>query len=349
MMIVGIYDPYFPILGGAEMYVLAIAKCLEGSYKIYLFANDSSLVSKAFNKFGIKLDNVEVKPWIINRKERNNLLKDLDLFFYVTDGSIFYSPAKKNYLIIQTPFHIPQKNITNKLKLLSWKEIICYSDFMERFIQKQLGKKAEVLFVPIDNVESKISNKKNVILSVGRFFPHLHNKKQLEMIMIFRKLVKDGFRDVQLILVGSIDPGAEEYFNKVKKAAEGLPVDLVTDADHKKLTEYYSQAKIYWHATGYGENLEIHPEKAEAFGVTTLEATNYGCVPVVFAGGGQTEIVTDGFNGFIWKNSEQLKKYTTEILKNEKLREKLSAQAVKSSKEYSIDKFCERLQEIINK
>lgn len=275
-------------------------------------------------------------------------MMQIDLMFYVTDGSLFFSRAKKNILIIQSPAHIPGNSLTNQLKFLSWQKVVCYSEFVADIIKKKLGRRVEVLFVPISSVASLPTRKKNFILSVGRFFPHLHNKKQKEMVELFGKMVKRGLKNMELCLVGSVDPGGEDYLAEVKRTAAGLPVRILTDITHTELQRLYTDAKVYWHAAGFGEDLEKHPEKAEHFGVSTVEAQAYGAVPVVFAGGGQTEIVNNGHNGFVWRNSEELLKYTKELLSNEALRSRIAHNAQTSANQYTQDKFCDRLHEILN-
>ncbi len=343
----GIYDPYLHILGGAEKYIFTIALCLASDYEITLFTDKKDLISQAERKFGINLLELNIKSWTNDRSQRINHLKHLDMFLYVTDGSLFYSPAKCNLLLIQTPLHIPTNNLFNKIKLWRWQKIICYSQFMAKIISKRLNRYPDVLFVPIQKIPKKHFQKKNLILSVGRFFPNLHNKKQLELVYIFKGMVSQGLKNTELVLVGSVDPGGESYLDKVKQEALGFPIKIITDAGFEKLQKLYQEAKIYWHGTGYGENLELYPEKAEHFGVATVEAMQYGAVPVVFAGGGQTEIVENNVNGILWNNSAELVNQTNKLLKNEKHWKLLSETAIITSQKYSQDKFCQKLREII--
>src|SRR3989344_3628583 len=104
---IGIYDPYFHILGGAERYVLSIAHCLKANSQISLFTKDDSLLATATQKFGIETGYIHRYEWPVGKSNRIKQLARFDLFFYVTDGSIFISPARKNILIIQSPAHIP--------------------------------------------------------------------------------------------------------------------------------------------------------------------------------------------------------------------------------------------------
>jgi glycosyltransferase involved in cell wall biosynthesis len=237
--------------------------------------------------------------------------------------------------------------LLNKIKLWRWQKIICYSQFMAGIIKSKLKRQPEVLFVPVRDVKLFKIKKRNLILSVGRFFPNLHNKKQLELVYIFKGMVSNGLKNTELVLIGSVDPGGEGYLEKIKQEITGFPIKIITDAGFDKLQKLYQEAKIYWHGTGYGENLELHPEKAEHFGVVTIEAMQHGAVPVVFAGGGQTEIVQNDINGILWKNSQGLINGTKKLLHDEKYWKDLSEAAITKSQEYSQDRFCQKLKEII--
>jgi glycosyltransferase involved in cell wall biosynthesis len=343
MKTVGLYDPYLPILGGAERYILTIAACLKKDYKTIVYTENERLLSHAQQKFGIDISGIECRPWPANSSSRQKELADLDLFFYITDGSIFSSPARKNVLIIQTPLHIPKHNLLNRYKLRSLKSLICYSDFMAKLIHQKLKRSAEVLFVPVEETAYPSIKREKMIISVGRFFTHLHNKKQLEMVAAFKQLIAMADSDLKLYLVGSVDPGSEAYLKQVEEAAHGYRIRILTHASYADLSQLYSRSLIYWHATGFGEDLVKHPERAEHFGVSTLEAMSYGAIPVVFAGGGQLEIVKSNVNGFLWHSQAELIAETKQIVTDEQLRQSLSHQAYHDAQEYSVRKFCAKL------
>jgi glycosyltransferase involved in cell wall biosynthesis len=63
------------------------------------------------------------------------------------------------------------------------------------------------------------------------------------------------------------------------------------------------------------EDLERFPERAEHFGIATLEAMAFGCVPIVIRAGGQSEIVEDGRSGFLCSDTDELKKITGHVVK----------------------------------
>jgi len=344
----GIFDPYLHILGGAERYILAIAQSLSSEYKTILFTKHPDRVEQAKKKFGFSVSNLTTRPWPDTVAARLAELIKLDLLLYVTDGSLFVSPAKKNLLLIQTPAHIPKRTLVNSIKLHSWQTVLCYSQFMADIIRRRLRIQPKTLFVPITNRPKDIPAKENIILSVGRFFPELHNKKQKEMVEIFRTLMPQ-LPNVRLYLVGSVDPGGESYLESVQAAAQGLPVTILTDSNYDELCTLYAKAKIYWHATGFGEDLEKFPEKAEHFGVSTIEAMSYGSVPVVFGGGGQKEIVIHGKNGFIWNSGSELKLLTQKLLSDLPLATELAQAAYISSASYGPEVFNLKLHEILAK
>ena len=106
--------------------------------------------------------------------------------------------------------------------------------------------------------------------------------------------------------------GSKSAVESLRKKTAGSKIEILTDSEFETLQTYYSKAKIYWHAAGFGEDLEKHPDRAEHFGMSTVEAMSAGCVPVVFAGGGQLEIVQSGiktaFCGkkpMTWKNIQK--------------------------------------------
>jgi glycosyltransferase involved in cell wall biosynthesis len=159
--------------------------------------------------------------------------------------------------------------------------------------------------------------KERIILNVGRFFRHGHCKKQLEMVQAFRRLLDEGAlqHDWTLALAGQVQMGQEDYFEDVSTAARGNPIVLYPNATRKHLQGLFANSAIYWHATGLGEDLVANPDRAEHFGITTVEAMYAGCVPIVFYAGGQPEIVQAEINGCIFNDEEELLRKTMHVCK----------------------------------
>jgi glycosyltransferase involved in cell wall biosynthesis len=93
-------------------------------------------------------------------------------------------------------------------------------------------------------------------------------------------------------------------------------------------------------------NLEVEEDRSyvtECLTAHNCEAMAAGCVPVVISKGGQTEIVSDGKNGLLWKSREQLVKKTTKLIKNQKEWLKLTKAAQKKAQDFSLKRFCQKV------
>jgi glycosyltransferase involved in cell wall biosynthesis len=119
-------------------------------------------------------------------------------------------------------------------------------------------------------------------------------------------------------------------------------VRLVPNIRTAELKSAYEQAKIFWHATGYGEDDQAHPELAEHFGMVTVEAMAAGCVPVVINKGGQPEIVEHGVNGFLWNTLAELRDYTLMLAGDEKLLARMSEAARSRANRFSRKNFVDQ-------
>lgn len=336
-MKVGIYSPYFDTMGGGERYALTVAEFfLKRKDRVTIFD-------------GGKLDKKSVKQRFdlnVNEAFTKNRLSTFgyDLFFFVSDGSIPFSLAKRNILHFQVPFKFYNgQNILNKLKLSRFSHVVCNSNFTKKSIDETFGITSEVLYPPVDVENFKPGKKENIILGVGRFFAPMHPKKQEEMIQAFIKMKSDW----QLVLIGGVfGENSRKSVTDLKKIANGYNIKIITDSTLDVLKDYYSRAKLFWHAAGFGEDLKRYPEKAEHFGMSTVEAMAAGCVPIVFAGGGQIEIVNEK-NGFLWKTIDELESKTQQLILDNILMGKLSKQAILDAKNFSKEKFFQNLNEII--
>jgi len=239
------------------------------------------------------------------------------------------------------------QSLLNKIKLKKINEVISISQFTKRFIDQEYGVKSRIIFPPVAVEKFKPGKKKNVILAVGRFSQSLHAKKQDVLIEAFARLYKGGLRGWELILIGGLKEEDQPYFEQLKKKARGLPIKFLANVDFTELRKNYSQAKIFWHTTGFGEDENLHPEKMEHFGIVVVEAMAAGCVPVVIGKGGIREIVVDGQDGFLWQTLPELEEQTLQLIKSpEKLKE-IAVQSVKSKEKFSQKAFCQRIHELV--
>jgi glycosyltransferase involved in cell wall biosynthesis len=120
--------------------------------------------------------------------------------------------------------------------------------------------------------------------------------------------------------------------------AEGYPIEFRYDTSSGELQRLLERAKIYWHATGYDEVSSLNPEKFEHFGLSTIEAAQFGVVPVVFNAGGQPEIINHTHNGVLWNTTDQLISYTKLLMDDENMWRALSRAAFNSIKIFGKEK-----------
>lgn len=342
-----VYNPYFDTIGGGEVYTASVIECLSNNnfaVDIFWYSEKVKSQIQIFHGININKSQIHEEGYNLFSKKSNwlkkkRLTQDYDLFFFLSDGSIPWIFSKNNILHFQVPFQNTNgKSLTNTVKLNNIHKIVCNSQFTKQFIDKEYNVNSKVVYPPI-NIDVKKRRKENIILSVGRFTDTLHNKRQDILISAFKELVDEGIKDWKLKLIGSAKEG-KEIVSTLKKKVEKYQVEILTDIDHRQLEKEYAKAKIFWHAAGYKVDQENNPELVEHFGIATVEAMSAGCVPVVINKGGQPEIVQDGKNGFLWNTTDQLKKFTLELVSNEKTLENLSTNAQKTSQQFSKQNFC---------
>lgn len=318
---VGLYDPYLDIMGGGEKHILSILQVLEKEgYEIFLFWNEN-LTASIQNKLNLQFHNLKFVSNIFATQsplEKINALKNLDIFFYVTDGSYFFSWAKKNITFCMVPNPaLYRMNLLNKLKTLN-NQFISNSSYTQKLLQKW-GIKSDVIYpyVTEDLLQTNPEiEKEKIILSVGRFFGHLHAKKHEEIIKAFLVFQKKH-EDFKLVLIGGLKDEDKEYFQSlVKLIGNNKNILLKPNVPYPELLEYYRKSMFFWHFAGYEVDEEKHPEMVEHLGMTPLEAMAAGTVPFCYEAGGPKEIITDGENGYLFKNSDELLSKTEKILKD---------------------------------
>lgn len=362
-MRVGIFDPYLDDLGGGEKYMMTIAKCLLPNNSVTVFWDKKDDLNKVSERFSLDLKDVRIKSNIFSAKyslpQRLKETIKYDVIIFLSDGSIPWVLSKKLFIHIQQPLPLLKQSSINSLKKARVTAFFCNSVFTKSYIDKAFKVESKVIYPPVDD-KSKRKVKENIILTVGRFrvvnvdtnlkgeneniFDY---KKQGVMLNVFKDMVKKGLKGWKLIIATSVNSKEMEIFESFKKEAQGFPIEFLVNQNNSDLWDVYSKAKIYWHASGFGEDLNTHPEFAEHFGISTVEAMSAGAVPVVINAGGQKEIVQDGENGLLWITLEELKSKTLKLIEDPVLLKKLLARSMLSSQKYSEDKFCKEINEMI--
>lgn len=354
-MKIAFYSPYIPNhFGGGEKHFFDVANVLASDSN-----NRVTVLLPEENDFDVKVLEYKSKyesflnysldkiNFIPSPFPNSNFFKKLlftnqfDCFYYVTDGSLFFSLAKKNILHLQIPFLHDKSSFIERLKLSNWSIKNANSLFTKEIVEKSWNTKIDYLLYPkvsLKELENN-KNKEKIILNVGRFFRQLHNKRQDVLIDIFKSLCDQEskiMKDYKLVLIGSVED--QNYFEELKQKANGYNVIFETNLNRKELIQYYQKSKIYWHATGFEIDPEIEPEKVEHFGITTIEAVGAGALPIVHNKGGQKEIIGD-IKELLWLSKDDCFKKTLAIISDEKLYQKLYTQIRERINLFSEDNF----------
>lgn len=335
-----LYDPYLDTLGGGERQILSILKALqEKGAEISIFWN-KNLSFEIESRFSLKLKIKWLPVKNISSSFRAwQMLRSFDYFFYITDGSYFASTAKKNYVYAMVPDkNLYRLDVVNRIKLHNYR-FITHSNFTQQWL-KSFGIKSLVVPPFIDDklLKAKINFKKKekIILAVGRFFSHLHSKRQDVAIKTFKELRQQSpdFAGYKLVLAGGLIKEDMAYFKKLKKlAGNDKSIVFKPNISLAELYKHYRLSGYYWHFAGYGVDEKKNPESVEHLGITPLEAMASGCLTFCFAAGGPKETIIDGKTGFLFNDEKKLLEKMQFIEKNQDLKRKIITTGAKHVKE----------------
>jgi len=364
-MKIGLYSPYIPKhFGGGEKHMLTSAWYLSQKHDVEVLIPSDSGDEKTWRAkyeslFDLDLSRVKFMASPLADRTGNplstwNITHAYDAFLYLTDGSLFLSGAKRNILHIQIPYTFAKNQPLERLKLRSWNVKNANSAFTKTVIEKAWKTKIEYLHYPYVKIPQKaVAKKSQDIIAVGRFIPSghaSHSKGQEVLIRAFAQAREHGqLKDSTLHLVGVIEPtqAAKDFVAELRDQAKGLPIKFWHDIPQTELERLYDSCSLFWHAAGWQIDDQQQPEKVEHFGMTTIEAMARGCVPIVLEKGGSKEILTDGVNGFFFGNEDDLREVSVKLITNLALLEKVQAAARTRALDFSLEKFCQTLDEMV--
>lgn len=347
---------------------------------IDVFAEDYTTIQDVNKQFGLELKRTKIRK--LNLKPPTIAVETIEQQRYVEDISAEYNifinfmfqskhigkaktniyqcmfpPKRMEPLVREYRNYLEMEKHHDEKFIDSYNLFISNSEYTNHWTEArwQVGNKQCIIYPPVfaeKDLEGKYKEdkKKNIIISVGRFFVGSHSKKQLEMVKFFIGH-PEVFRNYEYHLAGVVATYQEDvdYLNEIKNLASKVNnVFIHANCKFEKLMELYSEAKIFWHATGYGINENEEPEKMEHFGITPVEAMSYGVVPVVINKGGPRETVIDGEIGYCWDTEEECIRKTKKVIDDDNLRKEMAKRAAEMAKEYSIEKFYERHRRVFN-
>jgi len=334
-----VYNPYISVLGGGERYTFALAAHLRQRCEVTL-ASQTLPPLERMRKLEFPTTYVFKEIPLAYFSE---VSEDYDAVVNVTTIPPAPSLARQSFLVVQFPERPLDPRLSIRLRqyfgIWSYRRCIVYSDFVGRWLRLRWHRRSTVLHPLIKLGAFDSSPKQNLILSVGRFFASRHCKRQDVLIEAYKMLprtIRDTWR---LVLAGGVADNEEDfaYLKRLQQDAAGHNIEIDIDVPQSRLEELYRRASLFWHATGFGR-LTTEPEKAEHFGMTTLEAMSFGAVPMVFPDGGQLEIVTPSV-GLFWRTTTELAQLTERLAENPEHRRALARNAAEASKVYGGSHF----------
>jgi glycosyltransferase involved in cell wall biosynthesis len=168
-----------------------------------------------------------------------------------------------------------------------------------------------------------------IILFVGRVATEKSIDKIIKALGIIKK---HGISKTKLLIVGN-GPARDELTHLVQALGVEEEVIFCGEVNYEEIRYYYKIADVFTMASA-----------SESFGIVTIEALASGLPVLAVKAPGAMDILTDGFDGLLTDdNIEHFAKALEKIIRDPKLRERLSKGALKTSAKYSINMISERM------
>ncbi len=370
-MRIALFNHPLSAMGGGARYTLALAQALASKHHVTVLHDggiDAPALSHRFN-LSLSEAGVALRTVVVNSSLQHVSQASRDYDLFINCSYAFPQPlSKHSALVCFFPAGVDltvggnvRRFIGNSMRpmramlptslgqrlnglptndsvraLRAYSQIIGISDYTRHWIRHYWQRESDLLY-PLVAAIQPASTKINEIVHVGRFYSNAgHTKKHEVMIRAFREMCDAGITSVRgwtLRLIGGLSdtPEQQAYFNKLQREAHGYPIELQPNVQWSQLARHVGEAALYWHASGFEEDLRARPIRAEHFGITTVEAMSAGCAPVVINLGGQPEIVRDGLDGYVWNTLDELKTKTFELIEAPERRATFSQAAIARS------------------
>lgn len=180
------------------------------------------------------------------------------------------------------------------------------------------------------SAQYKIYNRDKLIVYVGRI---AEEKNLNEIVLLFREAAQ-SVNDAKLLIVGG-GPYLDELKKLVKRMGLDENIHFTGMIKPQDVYKYYKLGKVF-----------VTASLSETQGLTYIEALSSGC-PVLCKYDRCIEgIVENGYNGYAYKEGKEFIKHAVNILQDEKLQQRLSANASNRAEEYSCRTFGRRVSEV---
>ena len=132
-------------------------------------------------------------------------------------------------------------------------------------IKSKYDKDSEIIYPPVNINEFNSKNKKNQIVSIGRFSEEKNHEFGIE--------VTSKINSPHYIIGNTKTKSNILYFekleSKIKKLGPESKIKLLKNINRSDLVDYLNISKVYFHCS------------SETFGISVVESIAAGCIPIV--------------------------------------------------------------------
>lgn len=343
-MSVGFYDHVGHTIGGGQRYGCTMAAALQDSFDVTLLTSHPVTAAELESWYNLSLARCRLRvvplpfyngsgAWIDPNAVSPDRPNPFERIAEESRGfDVFVNVNMVTMIRPLSPFslflcHFPEMLRRSNFAVDDYSCLGVNSLYTARWVRALWGLEPSFLLYPPVDMAAPPVPKENIILSVARFEPG-GSKKQDELIRAFEDLWTadpDLVRGWRLVLVGGSLP-QNPYLREIRRRAEKspAPIEVRVNVPFSELAQWYSRAKIFWHACGLGQT---NPHLIEHFGMSTVEAMQNRCLPIVINAGGQQEVVESGESGFRFDTLAELCGYTREVMAHPTLMSQMQEKA----------------------
>lgn len=209
------------------------------------------------------------------------------------------------------------------------------SEYFHRFLPKKVNKNIYTISnaINLNNYSQGIKSTDSIfrLINIGNLVP---KKNHLMLINVVKELKKRGTTNIHLDILGF---GPLEEKLKSEIIQNNLEDFITLNGNVSNVSEFLMNSDLY-----------IHTAKYEPFGMVFIEAMASGLPIVCTDGKGNRDLIIDDYNGFMISdfNVEKFADSIEKIIKNDNLIKRLGQNSLEFSKEFSIEKYVDNLDDL---
>ena len=348
-MKIGIYLPQFNLLNQADCQLLLIAEyLLQKNWAVELFWPEGQTLANAIDKFGLNLKQLTLNEKMYYSLDENasyilkwhriKNLRSYDLILMLSEGRIPYLNSRQNWIFFNKPVQTDGRGFFTQQMLTHIHRIISNSSLTKKWVDSSFGIKSDVIYTLISVSkyrDNRMIKTNSILLSVN--LDKLPSYLPIETLVEgFKILHNQNKTSWELVLLLDIIEQNDNLL-KLEKSCMNYAIKIIKNTGFPTRVEWFKKAKIIWSAAGLGK------EQSDWFDYSILEGMAAGCIPIVFNGKINQEIIKNKVNGYLWEDENQLKQITLGVIDNINKGQQLIKENLEYLKKFSQNKFFENL------